>query len=400
MRPPRVHGQALKRSVLFSVRVLVFAALWSGFPHQAPAAGKPRLPPISASAYALLSHNSGALIASRRQEEERFVGDLAKLMTAYVSFSDLIDSETPLEQNHIVSEEAWRARGARMFLEIDTSVTVGELLLGLSVTAGNDAAISLAEISGGTTGAFVERMNLRAGRLGMKNSHFLDVTGQDPAQRSSALDLAVLARALIGDLPRFYSLFAVKSFEWNRINQRNRNRLLFHDADVDGLMATRNERGGHSLVASAERGGERFIAAVLGARNDRSRFDDARKLLEYGFRFYRSRLILQAGEELGRVRVWGSGERHAAAGLAEDLVLSLQEQDFSRLQTEIHFADGLSAPLKKGFEVGQLWVRLPGRDQAVARQSLVLLEHQPKARGWRGLLESLRAFFLRPNRQE
>ena len=279
-------------------------------------------------------------------------------------------------------------------------MTIEKLLLGLGVTAGNDAAISLAETTGGTVESFVEWMNQRARRLGMANSRFFDVTGQNPAQRSSALDLAVLANALISDFPQFYHVFAVKSQEWNHIRQHNRNRLLFHDTDVDGLMTTRSEKTGHSLVVSAEREGERFIAAVLGARSDRSRFDDARKLLEHGFRFYRSRRVFQAGEELGRVRIWGSGERHAAAGLAKDLVLSLQEQDFGQLQTELHFTEGLSAPLRKGAEVGQLWIRLPGEEQAVSKQPLVLLENQPRAQGWRGLLESLRAFFLRPNRQE
>ena len=379
------HRQPLKPSAFSSGPALVFAALWLAFFLQpAAAAGKPRLPSVSAPTYALLNHNSGALIVGRRQGEERFVGGLAKLMTAYVSFVELAGGETPLGQKHVVSKAAWRARGARMFLEVDTSVTIEDLLLGLGVTAGNDAAISLAEITGGTVESFVGRMNQRARRLRMANSRFFDVTGQNPLQRSSALDLAVLANALIRDFPQFYRVFAVKSHEWNHIRQRNRNRLLFHDIGVDGLMTTRDEKAGHSLVASAERGGERFIAAVLGARTDRSRFDDARKLLEYGFRFYRSRRIFQAGEELGRVRIWGSSERHAAAGLAKDLVLSLQEQDFGQLQTELHFAGGLSAPLKKGTEVGQLWIRLPGEGPAVSKRAWFCSKISPKPKAGEG----------------
>ena len=401
MRPYWFHRQILKPSAFFSGRALILAALWLALsPEVVTAAGKPRLPLMSAPAFALLSHDSGALIAGRRQQEERFVGGLAKLMTAYVSFTDLVDSGIPLEQSHVVSEAAWRARGARMFLEVDTSVTIEELLLGFGVTAGNDAAISLVEITGGTVETFVDSMNQRARHLGMAHSRFFDVTGKHPAQRSSALDLAVLANALINDFPQFYQFFSVKSQEWNRIRQRNLNRLLFHDTDVDGLMATREEKGGYSLVVSAERGGERFIAVVLGSRTDRRRFDEARKLLEYGFRFYRSRRIFEAGKELGRIRIWDSSERHAAAGLAEDLVLSLPEQEFGQLQTELRFNQSLSAPLKKGTEVGQLWVRLAGQEQAVAQKPLVLLENQPQARGWRVLLESLRTFLLRPKRQE
>ncbi len=401
MQSLRLHRQSLKPSALYSGTALLLAALWLALlPQAATAAARPRLPAVSAPAYALLSHNSGALITGRRPGEERFVGDLAKLMTAYVAFAELAGHEIPLEQKHVVSEAAWRARGARMFLEVDTSVTIGELLFGLGVTAGNDAAISLAEIAGGTVEIFVDLMNRSARRLQLASSHFVDVTGQDPAQSSSALDLALLASALIGDFPQFYHIFSVRSQEWNRIRQRNRNRLLFHETDVDGLMTTRSEKAGHSLVVSAERGGERFIAAVLGAGSDRGRFDDARKLLEYGFRFYRSRRLFEAGKELGRVRVWGSSGRHAAAGLAQDLLLSLQQQEFGQLQTELYFSEGLSAPLKKGAEVGQLRVRLPGRDQAVATEALVLLEDQPRARGLEGLLESLRAFFLRPEPRE
>ncbi len=217
-----------------------------------------------------------------------------------------------------VSTAAWRAEGSRMFIEPRKAVTVDELLRGMIVQSGNDASIALAELVAGTEGAFAERMNAEAKRMGLANTHFTNATGlSDPQHYSTANDLARLAATLIRDFPDDYSLYSLREYRYNNITQPNRNRLLWIDPYVDGVKTGHTEAAGWCLIASAKRGERRLLAVVLGAASDAARTSEAQKLLNYGFQAFDTVQLYQSGKPVSTLRVWkGAAERSRRRALS------------------------------------------------------------------------------------
>ena len=267
----------------------------------------PAPPIIGAKSYLAIDAQTGHELAALDPDIPLAPASLTKIMTTYVVFKALQQEQIQLTDEVTISEKAWRMPGSRMFVEVGKRVTIEDLLLGMIVQSGNDASVALAEHIAGTEGVFAEMMNQYAQQLGMLSTHFVNSTGM-PAEGhlTTARDLATLARAMIAEFPDYYAWHAVREFTFNEIKQSNRNKLLWRDASVDGLKTGHTDDAGYCLVASAKRDGMRIITVVLGSASEKSRADGSQALLNYGFRFFETRLLFKAGEEVSTARVWKS----------------------------------------------------------------------------------------------
>ena len=333
------------------------AAFGAGAP---PAAVPP--PPIAAKAYLLVDVLSGQTLAAQGADDPREPASLSKMITAYLAFRALKDKELLPSQAVAVSQKAWRAEGSRMFLDPKKTVSVDEVLRGMIVQSGNDAAIALAETLAGSEDAMVERMNKEAARLGMKNTHFVNVTGLPaPQQVSTANDLALLAIATIRDFPEYYPLYAIKEYRYNNITQSNRNRLLWTDPYVDGIKTGNTDSAGYCLIASAKRGPRRLVSVVLGAGSDSARAMESQKLLNYGFQFYDTIQLYQNGQAVSSLRVWKGASDAVDAGFVADQFVTLPKGQAPNLKLSLEAVEPLIAPIAQRQRVGIVRVTLDGK---------------------------------------
>jgi len=329
---------------------------------RAALAEAPVPPALSARAWLLLDATSGQLIATRNPGGRVEPASLTKLMTAYIAFAALKGRSLALGQTIAVSERAWRVSGSRMFIEPRKPVTVEELLHGMIIQSGNDACIALAEAIAGSEGAFVERMNREATRIGMKDSHFTNASGLPDANHySTTSDLALLATALIRDYPEYYKLYSEREYRYNDITQLNRNRLLWLDPNVDGMKTGHTESAGYCLVASAQRGGRRLVSVLVGAPTERVRNEESQKLLNFGFQAYEALRLYQKDQEISKLAVWRGSERALPVGTAADLFVTVPKGTADKLQAQLVSEQPLVAPLAAGQRVATLRVAHEGR---------------------------------------
>ena len=259
----------------------------------------PAPPVIGAKSYLVIDAHTGREIATLKADERLAPASLTKLMTAYVVFKALKEGSISLDDSVTVSEKAWRTPGSRMFIEVGTQVSVEELLLGMIVQSGNDASVALAEYVAGSESVFAEMMTQQAMALGMASSRFRNATGlPNDDHYTTARDMATVARAIVQEFPEYYEWYSVREYEYNDIAQKNRNGLLWRDDSVDGMKTGMTDDAGYCLVSSAERNGMRLISVVLGTASARSRVDGSQALLNYGFRFFETRLLYRAGEKV------------------------------------------------------------------------------------------------------
>ena len=339
---------------------LLLVAVHAAAEESAPLA--PPVPPkLAFKSHYLIDFSTNAVLAEGAANEPLAPASLTKLMTAYVVFHALQSGRIRLDDRVRVSERAWRMGGTRMFIEVNSEVGIEDLLRGLLVQSGNDAAVALAERVSGSVDAFVVEMNAAAKALGMQSSVFRNPHGL-PARGhvSSARDLAVLAKAIIGEFPDFYSLYSEREFSYNGIAQQNRNALLRRDPSVDGLKTGYTSAAGYCLVTSAERDGMRLIAVVLGAPSARSRNEGAQKLLDYGFENFETHKLYAAGEPLDNARVWGGELQYAGLGLTEDIYVTSPRGAYASLAATMDVIAELAAPLVRGTEVGEVKISLAG----------------------------------------
>ena len=359
-------------------------------PPTLPAAVPP--PTIVAKAYVLVDVLSGQTLAAQNADEPREPASLTKLMTAYLAFAALRDKQIVPSQMVTVSERAWRAEGSRMFIEPRKAVSVDELLRGEIVQSGNDAAIALAETVAGSEGAFVERMNSEAARLGMKNTHFVNATGLSAPQHvSTAADLARIAAAIVRDFPEYYPLYSIKEYRYNNITQSNRNRLLWSDPYVDGMKTGFTDAAGYCLVASAKRGPRRLLSVVLGAGSDAARASESQKLLNYGFQFYDTVQLYQNGQSVNAVRVWKGAEKEVQAGFVADEYVTLPKGQAPKLKLTMETMEPLVAPVARGQRIGVVKVSLDGAP--LGEFGLVALSDVPPANFFWRAWDTVRLWF-------
>ncbi len=359
-----------------------------------PAPAQPQLPQpaVAATSYVLVDLTSNQTLASLAADERRDPASLTKLMTAYIVFDALRHKQVTPSQMVNVSTRAWKTPGSRMFIEPRKAVSVDELLRGLIVQSGNDAAIALAELVGGSHEAFVELMNKESVRLGMASTHFANADGlPDPQHYSTAADLAKLSAALIRDFPEYYPLYSQKEFRYNNITQTNRNRLLWTDPYVDGLKTGHTEEAGWCLVASAKRGERRLVSVLLGAATDAARASETQKLLNWGFQAFDTVALYQAGKPVSSLRVWKGNAKEVAVGFVADRYVTLPKGRAADLKLAMHAVEPLVAPVQSGQRVGSVDVRLD--DKSIAEFPLIALAEVPSggffARAW----DSIRLWF-------
>jgi D-alanyl-D-alanine carboxypeptidase (penicillin-binding protein 5/6) len=361
-------------------------------PAAAPQATTSAAPQVAAAAWYLLDFASGTPIAGESADERRDPASLTKLMTAYLSFAALRDGKITPSQTVPVSAAAWKAEGSRMFIEPRRAVTVDELLRGMIVQSGNDASIALAEAVAGSEAAFVERMNAEAKRMGLANTRFENATGlSQPGHYSTARDLATLAAALIRDFPEGYALYSLREYRYNNITQGNRNRLLWLDANVDGVKTGHTDAAGWCLIASAKRGERRLLSVVLGAASDAARAGESLKLLNWGFQAWDTVQLYQSGKPVESLRVWKGAENAVAAGFFADQYLALPKGRAAALALSMTATEPLVAPVVRGQRVGTVNVALDGK--TLAELPLVALDDVPSGnllgRAW----DTLRLWF-------
>ena len=360
---------------------------------EAPAAPGPNgAPAVMAASWAVVDTLSGQTLAAVNADERREPASLTKLMTAYVVFGALRAKTITPSQMVNVSAKAWKAEGSRMFVEPRKAVSVDELVHGTIVQSGNDGAIALAELISGTEEQFVVRMNAEAARLGMKNTHFVNVTGlPDPQHYSTAADLALLSAAVIRDYPEYYPIYAQKEFRYNNITQPNRNRLLWTDPYVDGLKTGHTEAAGWCLVASAKRGERRLVSVMLGSPSDNARAADTQKLLNWGFQAFDTVQLYQSGKSVAKVRVWKGEQKEVDAGFLADRYLTLPKGKADKLALTLQTQEPLVAPVQRAQAVGVVHVALEGKP--MAEFPLIALEEVPQASIVGRAVDSVRLWF-------
>ncbi len=352
----------------------------------------PAPPLIGATSYFMIDSKTGRELASLEPDTAVPPASLTKLMTAYVVFNAINDKQIRLDEEVTVSEKAWRTPGSRMFIEVGKRVSVQELLLGMIVQSGNDASVALAEYVAGSESVFADLMNQYASSIGMHSSHFVNATGlTDDNHYSTARDLSTLARAIIQEFPNYYRWYSVKEFTFNDIKQPNRNNLLWRDDSVDGMKTGHTDAAGYCLVASAERGDMRLISVVLGTSSVKARTNGSQALINYGFRFFETRLLYEAGAEISKARIWKSTNEYTSLGVLDDLFITVPRGSYDSLQSVLNVPAVLEAPVAQGQPLAEIVISLSGDD--LVSEPLRALADNPTGSFWQRTRDTVILWF-------
>ena len=310
----------------------------------------------------LVDAESGSVLFEKSADELFSPASMAKLMTAEIVFGALKEGRLTLDTEFTVTEDAWRRGGAggggsSMFAQVNSRIKLSDLLRGLIVQSGNDAAITIAENMAGTEEAFANMMNRRAKEIGMTRSTFRNATGYSaPDQKVTARDMARIAQHLIDTYPEYYKIYSEREFTWNKIKQQNRNPLLTLDIGADGLKTGYLEESGYALTGSAVQNGQRLIMVVSGLKTARDRAAETRKLMEWGFRAFEPRQVFAQGETVAEVSVFG-GEKGSVPVVANKPVrLLLPRGSSEKVSARVVYQGPLAAPVEQGREVARLRV--------------------------------------------
>jgi D-alanyl-D-alanine carboxypeptidase (penicillin-binding protein 5/6) len=332
------------------VALFMAAALLIGAPLNSAAAFE-----TSAKEVILVDDTTGAVLLDKNSDRPMFPASMSKLMTLYVVFSKLTEGSLSLEDQMRVSEKAWRMGGSRMFVELNSRVSVEELLRGVIIQSGNDACIVLAEGIAGSESQFVEIMNAAAKKLGLHNSHFMNVTGwPHPEHVTTARDLAILAHSIIREFPLFYPIFKEQTYTYNGIKQGNRNPLLYTYSGADGLKTGHTQASGYGLLASAIRDGRRLILLANGMANVNDRARETERMLDYGFNEYSNYTLFKAGEMVEQIEVWLGDKANVPLIINHDLTITLSRAERRDMKIKVVAPGPIPAPVRKGSQVAKL----------------------------------------------
>lgn len=353
----------------------------------------PAPPQIAAKSYILMDANSGEIIVEENSKEQLPPASLTKMMTAYIVEYEIAQGNITPNDDVLVSVEAWRTGGSKMFIKEGTRVPLEDILKGIVIQSGNDASIAVAEHIAGSEGAFADIMNQHAQILGMSGSHFVNATGLPSDDHySSAFDLARLARAIIQDFPEQYGLYSEKYFTYNNIRQPNRNRLLWRDKSVDGLKTGHTDAAGYCLVASAKRDDMRLISVVMGTTSEEARARETQKLLNYGFRYYETHELYQTGQVLLDSKVWAGQSDVLNLGVAKDVVVTIPRGQKGNLEAVLDVDSVIKAPVSTGQEFGRIKVTLNG--ELVVDEPLIALQPVEEGGFFKRIWDLIKLFFI------
>ena len=310
----------------------------------------------------LMDAGSHAVLFEKNADEPTAPASMAKVMTAEVVFNEIKNGRLNFDSEFMVSENAWRkggggSGGSSMFAKVNTPVRIEDLLRGLIVQSGNDAAIALAEGIAGTEENFARMMNERAKQIGLTKSTFRNATGYGhPEQKVTVRDLAKLALYVIETYPDLYKMFGEREFTWNKIRQQNRNPLLFADIGADGLKTGNIDESGYGLIGSAVQNDQRLIVVVNGLKTAKDRATESRKLLDWGFRAFEAQQLFADGQIVGEAQVFGGNMRSLPLVAKKPVRVLVPRGDGERVTARIVYTGPLKAPIQKGAEVARLQV--------------------------------------------
>ncbi len=341
---------------------------------QQPPTIVPSPPNTNAKAYILIDANSGYIIAQKNEHQRRAPASLTKLMTLYLTQLAIKSGQITPQDKVRISKKAWQTGGSRMFVKVNSLVPVQELIDGVIVASGNDAATALAQYVGGNQKTFVHMMNAAAKSLGMKGTHFTDPTGlPNPDHYSTAYDLAILTRAIIKDFPTEYKWYNQKWITYNGIKQPNRNTLLWRDPSVDGLKTGHTKAAGYCLISSAIRHGMRLISVVMGTPSENARVNDSEAMLNYGYRFYDTHKLYGAYQTISQQRVYLGENKTVPMGVKTDFYVTVPTGQYKNLKASMELNSKLKAPIVKDETYGKVVISLDGKE--IASRPLIALKN-------------------------
>ena len=311
----------------------------------------------------LIDADTGYVLYEKNADELTAPSSMSKMMTVYLIFEKLQNGTLSLTDQLEVSKAAWAKRGSRMFLEENSQVSVEDLLRGIIVQSGNDACVVIAEAFSGTEENFSEELNIKAREIGLENSNFTNSTGwPDEGHLSTARDLSIIAIKTVQNFPEYYHFYAEESFQYNGINQRNRNTLLNKPVGVDGLKTGHTEAGGYGLAASALRKNQRLIMVINGLSSNKERTAEAIKLLEWGYRNFTNFDLLKEGMAVLQAKVWLGDKKTVPLVINEDTKITIPSESRDKLQFKVEYDSPISAPIEEGTKIAELEITAPGID--------------------------------------
>ncbi|EGQ9250228.1 serine hydrolase [Vibrio parahaemolyticus] len=366
----------MRKNTLFNTTFLTGLATFSHFAFAAPTV-VPNAPELSSRGYVLMDYHTGKVLVERDADKRLNPASLTKLMTAYVVGQEVNAGNISLDDQVVISRNAWAKNfpdSSKMFIEVNTSVSLSDLYRGLVVQSGNDASVAIAEHVAGSEAGFVSLMNSWVSQLGLTNSSFTNPHGLDSdGLYSTPHDIAKLGQAIIRDLPDIYPMYSETSFTYNGITQYNRNGLLRdRSMNVDGMKTGYTSGAGYSLATSATNGDMRLIAVVMGAKSQSVRESESKQLLSYGFRFYETLMPTAAGTDIANARVWMGQKDELKVGVNHDVYLTLPKSDVNKLKAEVEYNGDLLAPIAQDQVVGKVLYKVDGK--VVKETELVALE--------------------------
>ena len=308
---------------------------------------------------------SGKVLMEKQPDALMKPASMAKIMTVYIAFERIADGSLSLDDTFLISEKAWRKGGSKTFVEVGKEVSVRDLLYGVVVQSGNDAAIAIAEGISGTEEGFAEEMNYVARKLGMENTVFRNSTGWPHLeQHTTARDLNILATALIREFPadkypELYPMFAEKDFTYNGIKQGNRNPLVYGTQGADGLKTGHTEESGYGLVGSAHRDGQRVVMVLNGMKSMKQRSSESRRLIDLMFREFKLYRFYDKDQPVDRANVWLGTKNKIDLVLEEPLHLVMARSDRRKMKVSVNWNDPVPAPITAGQPIGTLVLELP-----------------------------------------
>ena len=380
----------MKKIQLFPSLFLAFSLIFSTWSQAATPV--PKAPSVGAKGYLVEDFLSGQAVAEKNADQPLEPASITKLMSAYVIFSEIRNGSLALSDKVRISEKAWRTQGSRMFVEVNTQVSVADLLKGMIIQSGNDATVALAEQVAGTEASFATLMNTYAQQLGLTRSHFVNSTGlPDKEHYTTARDIVRVARALIAEFPEYYQWYSEKQFTYNEITQYNRNKLLWRDESVDGLKTGHTDSAGYCLVTSAERDGMRLISVVLGTKSEEARADASQSLLNYGFRFFETHKLYDGSTKLTTARVWKGASESVELGLAEPLYITIPRGEYNNLDASMQLQEQIIAPVTLGQTLGRVVINLA--DTLVTEKDLVALQAVDEGSFWQRIVDEGLLYF-------
>lgn len=352
-------------------------------------------PELNNKSYVLMDYETGQILAAKNENEKLAPASMTKMMTSYIIEQKLLKGELTEDEQVRMNESAWcRGTSAEscMYVPLNGTATVLEMLRGIIIQSGNDASKAMAEHIAGNEGTFAHMMNQEAKRVGMVNTHFINSTGM-PAEGhySTAKDMALLAQHIIKDSSKYYPIYSEKEFTFNGIKQGNRNALLYTDPSVDGLKTGHTEEAGYCLTTSSKRGPMRLISVIFGTPSMNERASQTRTLLAWGFANFETANVQPANQVLAKAKVWFGKEDDVQIGLAENFNVTMPKGQADKIKTQLVVQPKLNAPLAKGQVVGKLVASLDGK--VIAEKPLVALKPVEEAGFFARMIDHIKMFF-------